>query len=265
MFQKNGFSRSFLYPLLFLYLIAFSGCEILFPPKILKLTVYPETRGYFASIQVTGMKPVLLIQSRDPGRLEEMLQKTKPEILVLASLNQALMQKIGTYSRTNLIKEFHFPEMDKRPGYLNKAVQDFKKRKIHTGPLRQNRYVPLRHAELIVLAPHEYAVYDENTRISFKLIRGKKSFVLASTLDPASLEMLTRSFGKGGLRTDILIGTETKDISTNQLNELFSHPKIYLTNKLSQNSILEFETDGRTLGAVTSSENSQAVSSLPSS
>jgi len=250
MFKRNGWIALFLYGFLFSSLLfVIPACNTFFPPKILNLTIYPQNQGYLAMINVSEMKPVLLVQSTDLTGLPQFLADLKtegndPEILIMATLNSKMMTELENSGISSTLKEFHYPEMDQKPGYLEKALDDFKKLKIKTGPLRQSRYVPLRHAELIVLAPHEYDTYDEGTRITFKLIRGRKSFILAPVLSQALVKTLLRSFGTGGLRADYVIGTELENLNPDAIAKVFDKPEIILTSDLESKSPLRFQTEG---------------------
>lgn len=250
MFKKNGLIALFLYGFLFIsLLLVIPACNAIFPPKILNLTIYPQSQGYLATINVSAMKPVLLIQTTDLSSLPQFLNDLKtegnvPEVLIMATLNASMMgdlEKSGIFSE---LKEFHYPEMNKKPDYLEKALKDFKKQKVKTSPMRQSRYIPLRHAELIVLAPHEYDVYGENTRITFKLIRGRKSFVLAPALTQPLLDTLARSFGKAGIRTDVVIGTESNLVNQDVIAKTFGNPEIVLTSVLESKNPIRFQTEG---------------------
>lgn len=212
------------------------------------MTVYPENQGYLALINVTGARTALLVQSPALSDLQERLSSWQkagntPEILVLGTLNAELMNQISRSGILADLKEFHFPEMDKRPAYLLKAIDELKTRKVKSGPLRQNRYVPLRHAELLVLAPHEYSVYDEKTRITFKLIRGRKSFVLAPFLEKELIQVLRKSYGRG-LRTDIVIAAGINDISREEVLKNFEKPEIILTSEFRGKEPVHFQTQG---------------------
>ncbi len=250
MFKRNGLNRVFLYAFFISMLALLPACDKLFPPKILDLALYPQQKGYLALIQVSGKAPALLVQATDVNGLKEIMkqwetEKNVPKILVFGTLNSKLMSSLEQSGIFNQIEEFHFPEMDKRPDYLEKAISEFKAKKIKTGPLRQNRYLPLRNAELIVLAPHEYEVYDDNTRITFKLIRGRTSFILAPVIDKNLIKTLTRTYGSGGsLRADELIAVKLDQVNIEDVMKLFENPEIVLTNKEKMVSPIRFRTEG---------------------
>lgn len=250
MFKKNGLIALFLYGFLFAgLLLVIPACNVVFPPKILNLAVYPQNQGYLAMINISAMKPVLLIQTTDLSALPQFLSDLKtegnsPQVLIMAVLNEEMMADLEKTDIFSDLKEFHYPEMNDKPAYLKKILEDFKKRKIKTSPMRQSRYIPLRHGELIVLAPHEYDVYDENTRITFKLIRGKKSFVLGPTITKSLLDTLKRSFGKAGLRTDVIIGTDSDLLNQNEIAKTFGNPEVVLTSSLESKAPLRFQTEG---------------------
>ncbi|GEM_PF-3341892 len=253
MSKKNGLFGFVLYIFFFSCLmLLIPACNVIFPPKILNLTVYPRSEGYLAMINVSEAKPALLIQDTELKNFDQFLADLKtegndPQILILGTLNAGMMEKIKSSGVLDTIKEFHFPEMNERPAYLESAVKELKAKKVLTGPLRQSRYLPLRHAELIVLAPHEYDVYDEKSRIAFKLIRGRKSIILAPMIDNPLYKTLTRSFGKGALRSDVVFGVGISGVAENLVNELFNHPEIILTDIMEPKVPVRFRTDGNML------------------
>ncbi len=107
--------------------------------------------------------------------------------------------------------------------------------------MRQNSYVPLRQVELVVLAPFDKVIYDEKSQLTFKLIFGKKSFIFANVIDGDLIETLSSSYGSDGLRTDFLVVWEIKDISNEEIRQIFGNPKIIIASEIDPQTPLHFE------------------------
>lgn len=225
MYKINGKLRPFLY-VFFLTSLLFvtASCQ----PKKLDVIIEPAGDGYTTLIN----QNVLLVETPDFKAPEKI-----PGTVILGNVNAGVLKELAGKQ----IREFDYPDQDKRPAYLNSAIEDFKKQKIKVHQLRQNSYVPLKQIELIVLAPFVDSVYDETSRLTFKLIFGRKSFILAPVLDGNLIETLTKSYGRDGLRTDFLVVWKVQDVSNEEIREIFGNPKIIIASEIDPHSPLHFE------------------------
>lgn len=221
----NGIFRPFLY---LFFLAVFPGLLISCGTKTLDVTITPSKNGYSALINQNA----IVIQDPDFTGIGII-----PSIIILGTLNSALIQKIEGQK----VRELNYPDQDKKPGYLKSALDHLKKQHVKTHVLRQNSYVPLGSVELIVLAPHDKSVYDEASHLTFKLILGRKSFIFAPVLDEALVETLTRSYGKGGLRTDFLVVSELKNVSREEAGKFFGNPQIIVMSETDPKTSLHFK------------------------
>lgn len=249
MFKNRSFSKRLSLFFFSGFLLVFIPACFLFPPRTLKITVYPKESGYWALVEVSQAKQALLIQDTAPKDLKQFLgdlktEGTHPEILILATFNPQISKELEGAGILNEIAEFYFPEMDIRPEALVKILEQLEKKRVRSGPLRQSRYIPLRHAEFIVLAPHEYDEYNEATRISFKLIFGRTSFIFAPALDKTLIQTLGKTFGKGALRSDVVVAASAEQDKTS-ISKLFSSPEMIFTEELESKVPIRFRSNGK--------------------
>lgn len=226
MYKINGKFRSFLY--VFFFLSALLGVAISCGAKKLDVLISPSGNGYTTLIN----QNILLVQTPDFKAPDKI-----PSTIILGNVNEAVFKELAGKQ----IQELDYPDQDSRPEYLNTALEDFKKQKTKVHPLRQNSYVPLRKIELIVLAPFDKSIYDEKSQLSFKLIFGRKSFIFMSVLDGNLIETLSSSYGSDGLRTDFLVVWEIKDISNEEIRQIFGNPKIIIASEIDPKTPLHFE------------------------
>ena len=225
MYKINGKFGSFLYVF---FLAALLGTISSCADKKLDVLISPAGNGYTALINHN----ILLVQTPDFKAPDKI-----PGTIILGNVNEAVFKELAGKP----INELDYPDQDSRPEYLNAAIKDFKKQKVKIHQMRQNSYVPLRQVELVVLAPFDKSIYDEKSHLTFKLIFGRKSFIFASVIDGDLIETLSSSYGSDGLRTDFLVVWKIKDISNEEIRQIFGNPKIIIASEIDPRTPLHFE------------------------
>jgi len=239
---------------LLILLLLCSSCDALFPPRTLDVTFYPQNEGYLAYFQISRKEPVLVIQSTtSPKKWDSLFEQWKnenkaPKVLILALINKQLIDWAKESKHVSEVEEFHYPDINEPPEYLSAFIKQLKKKKIDVRRMRQSRYIPLKDAEAICIAPPEKENYDFETRLSFKFISGKTSFILIPDLTISLIKNMKNQYGRMALRTDVLAVNNKQDIMPQIIKEVFSSPQVL--DLSSQTKSSAFKTNGESVTKV---------------
>ncbi len=236
----------------FLLCLPLSSCSKLFPPKEITVQIIPQEKGFIAHLNISRKGQVLIIQTEEINpshpELKKILETPNTSFtLILPLINETLIKTISQPLWIEKMNEFHYIDLNSVPEYLKKYLLELKSKKIFSKPTRQNRYVPLKDAVLISVSPHESLEYKESTKICFKLIRGKTSFVFTPELTLKLIADMKKTFGKRGMRTDLLVSSSITDVPDILLNEFFGTPHVINISQSDYTETPIFESQGKVI------------------